>query len=61
VWIRHRYIADDDESVISILEDRTEEVIHKRVKKEALSRGLQDHILQDIHNNIKEEGGRGSP
>jgi response regulator of citrate/malate metabolism len=54
-----RNSANDDECVVSILKDRTEEVINERVEEEPLPRGLQNHLLQDIHNNIEEERGEG--
>jgi hypothetical protein len=51
----------DDESVIGVLKDRAEEVINERVEEKPLPRGLQDHLLKDIHNNVEKEGERGSP
>jgi hypothetical protein len=48
---------DDNKGVVSILENRTRQVINKRVKKPPLSRGLQEELLEDISNNVEEKGG----
>jgi hypothetical protein len=49
--------ADDDNSAIGILKDMAKEIIHKRVKKNALTIDLQNHLLQDINNNVEKERG----
>jgi hypothetical protein len=49
--------ADDNQSVISILEDRTGEVINQGVKEEAITGGLEKELLEDISNNVEQEGG----
>jgi hypothetical protein len=50
---------DDDEGIISILEDGTGEIIDKRVKEESLPGGLEEHLLKDIYNDVEEERGQG--
>jgi hypothetical protein len=51
--------TDDDEGVISILEDRTGEVINQGVQEEPLAGGMGDHLLQDVNNNVEKEWGKG--
>jgi hypothetical protein len=50
---------DDDEGVVSVLKDGAGEVVDQRVKEEAVSRGVEDHLLKDINNDIKQKKGRG--
>jgi hypothetical protein len=49
---------DDDEGVVSVLEDRAGEVIHEGVEEKAFPGGLEDHLLQDVNNDIEQEGGK---
>lgn len=37
--------SDNDKGIVSVLEDGTGEVIHKRVKEEAIPGGLKEHLL----------------
>jgi hypothetical protein len=50
---------NNDEGVIGILKDRTREVINERVKKEASLRRMEQKLLEDIRNQVKEKGGEG--
>ena len=51
----------DDKSIIVILENGARKVIDKGVEKEALMRGVEDELWQDIHDNVKEERGERVP
>jgi hypothetical protein len=48
---------DNNESVIGVLEDRTGKVIDERVQEETFARGMEDHLLEDINNDVEKEGG----
>jgi hypothetical protein len=50
--------SNDNEGVISILEDGTREIIDKRVKEKTFTRGVEQELLKDIHNNVEEERGK---
>jgi hypothetical protein len=51
--------SDNDKGIISVLEDGTSEVIHKRVEEEAISGGLKKHLLKHVCHNVEQEGGKG--
>jgi hypothetical protein len=53
--------ANDNEGVVGVLEDRTGEVFNKRVEKEPIPRGLEQKLLENVCDNVEEEGERGSP
>jgi hypothetical protein len=48
---------DDNEGVVRVLKHGTGEVVYQRVKEEAVSRGVEDHLLKNINNDIKQERG----
>jgi hypothetical protein len=50
--------SNDNEGVISILEDGTREIINKRVKEKTFTSGVEQELLKDIHNNVEEERGK---
>jgi hypothetical protein len=50
---------DDDEGIISILENRTRKVVDQGVKQKPLTRGLEKKLLEDISNDVEKEGGEG--
>jgi hypothetical protein len=51
--------ANNNEGVVGVLEDRTGEIIDKRVTKEPIPRGLEQKLLENVCNNVEEEGGKG--
>ena len=51
--------SNNDEGVVGVLEDRTWEVVNKRVRKEAVAGGLENKMLKNIGNRVKKEGGEG--
>ena len=51
--------SNDDEGIVSILKNRTGEVVDKWVEEKASARGMKDALLQHIGDNVKEERGEG--
>jgi hypothetical protein len=49
---------EDNEGIISILENGTKKVINKGVEKETVSRCLEKHLLKNIRNDVEKEGGQ---
>jgi hypothetical protein len=49
--------ANDNEGVIGILEDGAGEVIHQGVKEKTREGGDAKHLLKDVSNDVKQEGG----
>jgi hypothetical protein len=52
---------DNNKGVISILKDWAGEIIHQRVEEEPISGSLEEELLEDIGNNVEQEGGEGVP
>jgi hypothetical protein len=52
---------DNNKGVISILKDWAWEIIHQRVEEEPISGSLEEELLEDIGNNVEQEGGEGVP
>jgi hypothetical protein len=48
---------NDNKGIIGILKDWTGEIIHKGVKEVPLARSKKEHLLQNISDNVEEEGG----
>jgi hypothetical protein len=51
--------SDDDKGVVRVLNYRAEQIINKGMEEQPLPRGLKEHLLENISNNVKEEGGEG--
>jgi hypothetical protein len=50
---------DDDEDIISVLENRARKIIDQGVEQKPLARGLKKKLLEDISNDVEKEGGEG--
>jgi hypothetical protein len=50
---------DDDKGVVSVLKHRAQQIINEGMKEQAFPRGLEEHLLENIRDNVKEEGGEG--
>jgi hypothetical protein len=53
-----RDIPNDNEGIISILENGASKVIDQGVKQKTVSRSLEKHLLENIRNDVEKEGGQ---
>jgi hypothetical protein len=56
-----RNSADDDEGVVSILENRAGEIIHQRMKQKAVPRSREQKLLEHVSDDVKQERGQRVP
>jgi hypothetical protein len=50
---------DDDKGVIRVLKGGARKIIDEGVQEKAVAGGLEDHLLQDINDDIEQERGEG--
>ena len=50
---------DDDEGVISVLENQARKVVDQRVEEESIPGGMEEQLLKDIGYKIKKGGREG--
>jgi hypothetical protein len=51
--------SDDDEGIISVLENRAREIVNQRVEEKPLTGSFKKHLLEDVNNDVEQEGGQG--
>jgi hypothetical protein len=52
---------DNNQGVVGILKDRARKAIDQGVKKQPVTRSLEEKLLKHIGDNVKEEGGERVP
>jgi hypothetical protein len=51
--------SDNNKGVVRVLKHRAEQVVNKGMEEQPLPRGLKEHLLENISNNVEEERGEG--